>query len=93
MLKLASGEHLIAEVIGETSHEYQLKNHCMVFPAPDGSNAVKVLQTHNMFDNDEVVFPKASVVYYGQPQEEIREQYENAYSVILKPSTQIIVGV
>lgn len=91
LLKINSGEHIIAEVLDENSHEYKLKNHCMVFPAPDGSNAIKVLPTYNIFDNGEVTFPKSQVVYYGQPYSEIRDQYESAFgSVILTQSSAIM---
>lgn len=93
LFKLNSGEHMLAEVIGETVESYTLKNHCMVFPAPDQTNGVKVLPSYNMFDDAGVELSRSQIVYEGYPQEEIREQYEAAFgSGILVQSTQILRG-
>lgn len=93
LIKLNSGEHMIAEVVTYRGDELELKNHCMVFPAQDKSNSVSVLPTFNLFDADGVMMPKSQIVYSGQPNDEIREQYEAAFgSGIVLPSTQILRG-
>lgn len=93
LMKLSSGEHMLAEIVGESSKSYNLKNHCMVFPAQDQSNSVSVLPTFNLFDNDGVEMDKNKIVYHGQPNEEIRAQFDAAFgNGIILPTTQILRG-
>ncbi len=94
MFKIASGEHFVAEVIDESGNELLLKNHCNVFPAVDGSNSVTVLPTYNMFSPAGVLIRDSNIIYIGEPNEEILEQYIAAFSPksdIIMPSNQIII--
>lgn len=91
IFKLNSGEHVIAEVIEAYVDTYKLKNHCNVFPAPDGSNGVSVLPTSNMFKDNEVIIDRSQIVYEGVPQEEIHDQFYQAFGVgLILPSSEIV---
>lgn len=92
-MKLNSGEHMLSEVVDESSACFSLKNNCMVFPAQDQSNSVSVLPTFNMFDSDGVSMYKSQIVYFGQPNDEIRAQYDSAFgNGIVLPSTSLLRG-
>jgi hypothetical protein len=91
LVKVASGEHLLGEVVDNNGH-ITLKNVCVVYPKDD--NDIGVVPIYNMFKDGEVVLNKDMVIYSGFPNDEIFEQFEAAFGTkLIMPQTSIIKGV
>lgn len=89
-LKLASGEELIAKVIGQIGTELIIKEPVSVAPGPQGMGLVPSLFT---VDTDsEIRLNINSVTVYGLTEENVKNKYIEATTGITVPSKKLILG-
>ena len=96
VLKLLSGEEIIAEVVGsnQTDFDYKLKNCLMLLMTQDAQKGfgISIVPWAQHSENGEVTIHKNHVIYATTPRKELVDMYESTFSPIAIPKKGLIVG-
>jgi small nuclear ribonucleoprotein (snRNP)-like protein len=90
ILKLTSGEELIAKVINDELMQLTVKNPISVATTTQGIGLIPCLFTAN--EELDVIINKNNIIMYASPREEIKNKYIEMTSGITVPNKKIILG-
>lgn len=95
ILKMISGEELLAEVTRETDTHLDLKNVVRVVIMPTANNpknpTVGFAPWADFSDDKEFTIHKAHVIVTMKPVEQFASQYNSMFSGIVTPSSKLII--
>ena len=90
VLKMVTGEDLIAECKDSDSGNLILKNPCVLVPAQDGGIGIAPWAFMSKDVETGIEISKDKVVFVGKPVEEFEEQYNKVFSPVVAPSSKIV---
>jgi len=90
VLKMVTGEDLIAECKDSDNGNLILKNPCIMVPAKDGGIGIAPWAFMSKDSETGLEISKDKVVFISQPVDEFEEQYTKVFSPVVTPSNKII---
>ena len=85
-----SGEDVIADVIEETTEYYKVENPIVAVPSPQ-QGQIAFAPWSPLSEKGGIEVTKKYVVYIGEPQEEIVEEYKTMFGKISTPTKKLII--
>ena len=90
LIRMWSGEDVITDVIEETNDYYIIENPIVAVPSPQQGN-IAFAPWSPLLEKDKLEVTKKYLVYIGDPQGEIIEQYNTMFGKISKPTKKLIL--
>jgi len=90
LIRMWSGEDVVADIIEETSDSIVITDPIVAVPSPQQGN-IAFAPWSPLLQKDKIEVTKKYVVYEGNPQEEIIEQYNSMFSKISQPTKKLIL--
>ena len=91
LIRMWSGEDVIADLVEEKVDSINIMNPIVAVPAGNGQMGFAPWSPLLKGKNEELEVTKKYIVYIAEAQEQIVEQYEEMFSVIKAPSKKLIV--
>ena len=85
-----SGEDVIADIVEDNSNSIVITDPIVAVPSPQQGN-IAFAPWSPLLQKDKIEVTKKYVVYEGNPQEEIIEQYNSMFSKISQPTKKLIL--
>ena len=85
-----SGEDVITDIVEETNDSYVIENSIVAVPSPQ-EGRIAFAPWSPLLQKDKIEITKKYVVYIGDPQEEIIEQYKSMFGKISTPTKKLIL--
>ena len=90
LIRLQSGEQVIAETVDSSEDLYSLKNPVALVPTQDGN--INFVPWSPLSEKDSIVALRvAHVVYSAVPNEELVKNYEEIFSPIITPTNKGLI--
>ena len=90
VIRISTGEEVVFDLIEETDETYVVEN--ALFAVPQAGGQMGFAPWATLIKNgDSISIKKSFVVYIGEPQVEVSEQYEKIFSPIETPSKKLIL--
>ena len=90
LIRMWSGEDVIADIVEETTDTIVITDPIVAVPSPQQGN-IAFAPWSPLLQKDKIEVTKKYVVYEGNPQEEIIEQYNSMFSKISQPTKKLIL--
>ena len=90
LIRMWSGEDVVADIIEETSDSIVITDPIVAVPSPQQGN-IAFAPWSPLLQKDKIEVTKKYVVYEGNPQDEIIEQYKSMFSKISQPTKKLIL--
>ena len=90
LIRMWSGEDVITDVTEKTKDYYIIENPIVAVPSPQ-EGRIAFAPWSPLLQKDKIEVTKKYVVYEGNPQEEIIEQYNSMYGKISTPTKKLII--
>ena len=87
---LKSGEDVIADIVEESSDSIVITDPIVAVPSPQQGN-IAFAPWSPLHAKGKIKVTEKYVVYMGEPQPEIIEQYNSMYGKISKPTKKLII--
>ena len=87
LLRMQSGEEVIAEMIKEGEYTYTISNPIVMVPGQDGNIGFANWCPFASKDVKEIVMRASYVVFVTDPNEQIVENYKTMFSTIITPQS------
>ena len=85
-----SGEDVIADIVEDNSDSIVITDPIVAVPSPKQGN-IAFAPWSPLLQKDKIEITKKYVVYIGDPQEEIIEQYNSMFGKLSKPTKKLIL--
>ena len=90
LIRMWSGEDVIADIVEENTDSILITDPIVAVPSPQKGN-IAFAPWSPLLQKDSIEITKKYVVYIGDPQEEIIEQYNTMFGKISTPTKKLIV--
>ena len=90
LIRMWSGEDVIADVIEENEYTITIENPIVAVPSQQAGQ-IAFAPWSPLLQKDKLEVTKKYVVYMANPQEEIIEQYNSMFGKISKPTKKLIL--
>ena len=90
LIRMWSGEDVIADIVEETNDSYVIENPIVAVPSPQ-EGRIAFAPWSPLLQKDKLEVTKKYIVYIGEPQGEIVEQYNTMFGKISKPTKKLIL--
>ena len=90
LIRMWSGEDVVADIVEETSDSIVITDPIVAVPSPQQGN-IAFDPWSPLLQKDKIEVTKKYVVYEGNPQEEIIEQYNSMFGKISQPTKKLIL--
>ena len=90
LIRMWSGEDVIADVIEENEYSVTMENPIVAVPSQQPGQ-IAFAPWSPLLQKDKIEITKKYVVYIGDPQEEIIEQYKSMFGKISTPTKKLIL--
>ena len=90
LVRMWSGEDVIADIVEESSDSIVITDPIVAVTSPQQGN-IAFAPWSPLLQNDKIEITKKYVVYIGEPQEEIIEQYKSMFCKISTPTKKLIL--
>ena len=90
LIRMWSGEDVIADVIEETEYTITIENPIVAVPSQQAGQ-IAFAPWSPLLQKDELEVTKKYIVYMANPQEDIIEQYNSMFGKISKPTKKLIL--
>ena len=81
---------VVADIIEETTEYYKVENPIVAVPSPQ-QGQIAFAPWSPLLQKDKLEVTKKYIVYIGDPQEEIIEQYNSMFGKLSKPTKKLIL--
>ena len=85
-----SGEDVIADIVEDNSNSIVITDPIVAVPSPQQGN-IAFAPRSPLLQKDKIEITKKYVVYIGDPQKEIIEQYNTMFGKLSKPTKKLIL--
>ena len=90
LIRMWSGEDVIADIVEETTDTILITDPIVAVPSPQQGN-IAFAPWSPLLQKDKIEVTKKYVVYEGNPQEEIIEQYNTMFGKLSTPTKKLII--
>ena len=90
LVRMWSGEDVIADIVKEDSDSIVITNPIVAVPSQQ-QGQLAFAPWSPLLKKDKIEVTKKYLVYIGDPQEEIIEQYNSMFGKLSKPTKQLIL--
>ena len=90
LVRMWSGEDVIADIVKEDSDSIVITNPIVAVPSQQ-QGQIAFAPWSPLLKKDKIEVTKKYLVYIGDPQEEIIEQYNSMFGKLSKPAKQLIL--
>ena len=90
LIRMWSGEDVIADIVEETTDTIVITDPIVAVPSPQQGN-IAFAPWSPLLQKDKIEVTKKYVVYEGNPQEEIIEQYNTMFGKLSTPTKKLII--
>ena len=90
LIRMWSGEDVITDIVEETNDSYVIENPIVAVPSPQ-EGSIAFAPWSPLLQKDKIEITKKYVVYIGDPQEEIVEQYNTMFGKLSPPTKKLII--
>ena len=90
LIRMWSGEDVITDIVKEDSDSIVITNPIVAVPSQQ-QGQIAFAPWSPLLQKDKLEITKKYVVYIGDPQEEIIEQYNSMFGKLSKPTKQLIL--
>ncbi len=90
LIRLTSGEEIIAEIVNTSEDTYQIKDAIIMIPAGEGKIGFMPFMPYTKA-KDGLVLKKQDVMFMIDPVDELLNQFKQARSGIITPPQGVIV--
>ena len=90
LIRMWSGEDVIADIVEETTDTIVITDPIVAVPSPQQGNNAYAPWTP-LLKKDKIEITKKYLVYIGDPQEEIIEQYKSMFGKLSTPTKKLIL--
>ena len=90
LIRIVTGEEIVAEVVSETDDTITVKNGLVVLPTGQ-SIGFAPLATVISKDDPEITMDRKHVIYVAEVQDSVSEKYQDMFSVIKAPSKKLVL--
>jgi len=90
LIRMWSGEDVIADVIEENEDTITMENPIVAVPSQQPGQ-IAFAPWSPLLQKDKLEVTKKYIVYIGDPQEEIIEQYNSMFGKLSKPTKKLIL--
>lgn len=85
LLRMQSGEEVVAELVGESETTYDISNPLVMIPGRDGTVGFAPWAPLLAEEVKQLTIRASFVVYVSEPNSDIVENYKNIFSPIITP--------
>ena len=90
LIRMWSGEDVITDIVEETNDSYVIENPIVAVPSPQ-EGRIAFAPWSPLLQKDKIEVTKKYLVYIGDPQVEIIEQYNTMFNKIATPTKKLIL--
>ena len=90
LIRMWSGEDVIADIVEDTSDSIVITDPIVAVPSPQQGN-IAFAPWSPLLQKDELEVTRKYIVYIGDPQPDIIEQYNTMFSKISTPTKKLIL--
>ena len=90
LIRMWSGEDVIADIVEETTDSIVITDPIVAVPSPQQGN-IAFAPWSPLLQKDKIEITKKYLVYIGDPQEEIIEQYKSMFGKLSTPTKKLIL--
>ena len=90
LIKMWSGEDVVADLVKETDDSVTIANPIVAVPSQQ-EGRIAFAPWSPLLQKDKLEVTKKYIVYIGDPQEEIIEQFNKMFGKISKPTKKLIL--
>ena len=90
LIRMWSGEDVITDIVEETKDSYVIENPIVAVPSPQ-EGRIAFAPWSPLLQKDVIEINSKYVVYIGNPQEEIIEQYNSMFGKLSTPTKKLIL--
>jgi hypothetical protein len=90
LIRIVTGEEIVAEVVSETDDTITVKNGLVVLPTGQ-SIGFAPWATVISKDDPEITMDRKHVIYVAEVQDSVSEKYQDMFSVIKAPSKKLVL--
>ena len=90
LIRMWSGEDVIADIVEDNSNSIVITDPIVAVPSPQHGN-IAFAPWSPLLEKDKIEITKKYVVYIGDPQTEIIEQYNTMFGKISQPTKKLIL--
>ena len=90
LIRMWSGEDVIADIVEDNSDSIVITDPIVAVPSPQQWN-IAFAPWSPLLQKDKIEVTKKYVVYEGNPQEEIIEQYNTMFGKLSTPTKKLII--
>jgi hypothetical protein len=91
LIRMWSGEDVVADLIEEKDDSIVICNPIVAVPAGNGQMGFAPWSPLLKNKDEELEVTKKYIVYIAETQEEIKEQYQEMFSVLKTPSKKLVL--
>ena len=91
LMRMWSGEDVVADLIEEKDDSIVICNPIVAVPAGNGQMGFAPWSPLLKNKDEELEVTKKYIVYIAETQEEIKEQYQEMFSVLKTPSKKLVL--
>ena len=91
LMRMWSGEDVVADLIEEKDDSVVICNPIVAVPAGNGQMGFAPWSPLLKEKNEELEVTRKYIVYMSETQEEIKEQYQEMFSVLKTPSKKLVL--
>ena len=91
LIRMWSGEDVVADLIEEKDDSVVICNPIVAVPAGNGQMGFAPWSPLLKNKDEELEVTKKYIVYIAETQEEIKEQYQEMFSVLKTPSKKLVL--
>lgn len=91
LIRMWSGEDVVADLIEEKDDSIVICNPIVAVPAGNGQMGFAPWSPLLKEKNEELEVTRKYIVYMSETQEEIKEQYQEMFSVLKTPSKKLVL--
>ena len=90
LIRMWSGEDVIADIVEDTSDSIVITDPIVAVPSRE-QGQIAFAPWSPLLEKDKIEITKKYVVYIGDPQEEIIEQYNTMFGKLSTPTKKLII--
>ena len=90
LIRMWSGEDVITDIVEETNDSYVIENPIVAVPSPQ-EGRIAFAPWSPLLQKDKIEITRKYLVYIGDPQEEIIEQYKSMFGKLSTPTKKLIL--
>lgn len=90
LLKLTSGEEMVAEIVSENNTEIKIKNPIKFIGTQKGTLVVPFTPLSE--DDSDLIIESKHIMFVSQVKDEVEQEYNKVFNKVITPSLKLFTG-